>query len=132
MKQTLQCPVSSTGTKAAWMVVIAGGLMDVVWAVLLDYSEGLTVLWPSVFALAAITVSYFLYVLSLKLLPAGTAYTVFTGIGTAGTGLIGILFLGEPAGGWRIFFIGMLLLGITRLKLASGGETVQPKGGELI
>lgn len=114
------------------MVVITGGLIDVVWAVLLQFSEGLTVLWPSVFALAAITVSYFLYVLSLKLLPAGTAYTVFTGIGTAGTGLIGILFLGEPAGGWRIFFIGILLVGIVGLKLSSGCETAWKKGGDPI
>lgn len=114
----------------AWLIVAAGGLMDTVWAVLLHESKGLTQIGPSLAAAAAIVCSYMLYIISLRLLPAGTAYAVFTGIGAAGTALAGIVLLGESADFKRILFIAMLLLGITGLKLVSGmEEKSRPQGG---
>jgi quaternary ammonium compound-resistance protein SugE len=95
----------------------------VLWAVGLKYSDGFRLLWPSLFSLCCIGMSYALYVKAITRLPVGAAYTVFTGIGAAGTAAAGMLFLGEPAGGWRIFFILLLLAGMTGLKLTGGEES---------
>lgn len=100
---------------SAWRYVAAGGLLDVVWAILLKYADGFTVLWPSVFALICIAASYALYILAVASLPIGPAYTVFTGIGTTGTAIIGIVFLGEPANGLRILFLALLMGGMAGL-----------------
>jgi quaternary ammonium compound-resistance protein SugE len=115
---------------SAWLYVVAGGLMDILWAVGLKYSEGFRLFWPSLFVLCCIGISYTLYVKAIMRLPVGTAYTVFTGIGAAGTAAAGMLLLDEPAGFWRIFFILLLLGGMIGLKLtaADGGEA--PERGE--
>jgi len=107
----------------AWMCVILGGLLDIVWAVGLKLADGFTVLLPSLITLCCIGLSYTLYIKAVALLPISTAYTVFTGIAAAGTAVAGMLFLGEPAGTLRILFIIMLIGGMSGLKLWSHDET---------
>ncbi|MBW4082481.1 multidrug efflux SMR transporter [Paenibacillus sp. S150] len=116
--------------RTAWLFVAAGGLLDVLWAVGLQRSDGFRLPGPSVFALCCIGLSYAFYVKAIALLPVGTAYTVFTGIGAAGTAAAGMLLLGEPAGGWRIFFIMLLLGGMLGLKLTAGEAGGRAEGGE--
>ncbi|WP_245648101.1 DMT family transporter [Paenibacillus borealis] len=107
---------------SAWLYVAVGGLMDILWATGLKYSQGFRLFWPSLFVLCCIGISYTLYIKAMMRLPAGTAYTVFTGIGAAGTAAAGMLLLDEPAGFWRIFFILLLLGGMIGLKLTAGDE----------
>jgi quaternary ammonium compound-resistance protein SugE len=100
-----------------WMILIAAGLLEVVWAVGLKYTEGFTKLVPSVVTAAAMVGSVVLLGLAMRQLPLGTAYAVWTGIGTVGTAIVGMLVLGEPAGALRIGCIGLIVLGIAGLKL---------------
>ncbi|GAB2697741.1 DMT family transporter [Paenibacillus thermoaerophilus] len=102
-----------------WLYVVIGGLFEIAWAMGLKYSEGFTNVPMTAFTIAAIGFSFWMFAKSMKMLPIGTAYTVFTGIGTAGTAIIGMLFLGEPAGAANVFFLSLLLLGIIGLKMTS-------------
>jgi quaternary ammonium compound-resistance protein SugE len=100
-----------------WILLLAAGLLEVVWAVGLKYTEGFTRLVPSVITAAAMTGSVVLLGLAMRHLPLGTAYAVWTGIGTVGTAIVGMLVLGEPAGALRIGCIALIVLGIAGLKL---------------
>jgi len=101
----------------AWAVLFAAGLVG--WAIGLKYTEGFTRLTPSVLTLAAMAGSIILLGLALKTLPIGTAYAVWTGIGAVGTALLGIWLLGEPATALRLACIGLIVAGITGLKLVT-------------
>jgi quaternary ammonium compound-resistance protein SugE len=101
----------------SWMVLVLAGLLEVGWAVGLKYTAGFTRLWPSVFTLATMAGSVGLLGLALRVLPLGTAYAVWTGIGTVGTAVFGMLMLGEPAGALRLLSIGLIVAGIIGLKL---------------
>ena len=79
------------------MLLVIAGLLEVGWATGLKYSHGFTRLWPSVWTAMAIVVSMVLLSVAMRSLPAGTAYAVWTGIGTVGTVILGIVLLGEPA-----------------------------------
>jgi quaternary ammonium compound-resistance protein SugE len=103
----------------AWAVLFAAGLLEVGWAIGLKYTEGFTRLAPSVLTLAAMAGSIILLGLALKTLPIGTAYAVWTGIGAVGTALLGIWLLGEPASMLRLACIGLIVAGITGLKLVT-------------
>lgn len=103
----------------AWLLLIIAGILEAGWAIGLKYTDGFTRLWPSVLTIAAIIVSMFLLSLSARTLPIGTAYAVWVGIGAAGTAILGIFFLGDPATPARIFFIALLLAAIVGLKLTS-------------
>jgi len=103
----------------AWAVLFAAGLLEVGWAIGLKYTEGFTRLTPSVLTLAAMAGSIILLGLALKTLPIGTAYAVWTGIGAVGTALLGIWLLGEPATALRLACIGLIVAGITGLKLVA-------------
>jgi quaternary ammonium compound-resistance protein SugE len=103
----------------AWAVLFAAGLLEVGWAIGLKYTEGFTRLTPSVLTLAAMAGSIILLGLALKTLPIGTAYAVWTGIGAVGTALLGIWLLGEPATALRLACIGLIVAGITGLKLVT-------------
>jgi quaternary ammonium compound-resistance protein SugE len=100
-----------------WIVLLLAGLLEVVWAVGLKYTEGFTRLVPSAVTLAAMAGSVILLGLALRALPLGTAYAVWTGIGTVGTVLWGIMMLDEPANAARLACIAMIVLGIAGLKL---------------
>ena len=102
-----------------WIILFFAGLTEVGWAVGLKYTEGFTRLVPSVLTVACMAVSLGLLGLALKTLPIGTAYAVWTGIGTIGTALLGIVLFGESAGALRLACIGLIVAGIVGLKLVS-------------
>lgn len=104
----------------AWVYLAIAGLLEVVWAVGLKYTEGLTRLWPTVLTAVAILGSMGFLALALRTLPMGTAYAVWTGIGAVGTVALGILLFNEPSNVLRLGCIGLILLGIVGLKLVSG------------
>ncbi len=103
----------------AWVVLFLAGLCEVTWAVGLKYTDGFSRLWPTIGILAAMALSVALLELALRWLPLGTAYAVWTGIGTVGTALLGITLFGEPADLIRVLCIGLILSGIGGLKLMS-------------
>jgi quaternary ammonium compound-resistance protein SugE len=102
---------------AAWLVLFVAGLCEVGWAIGLKYSEGYTRLLPSVFTIALMVLSVVLLGWSLKALPVGTAYAVWTGIGAIGTALLGMLLFGESAAALRLACIGLIVAGILGLKI---------------
>lgn len=102
----------------AWIVLLAAGLLEVGWAVGLKYTEGFTRLVPSLLTAAAMAASLGLLGLALKTLPLGTAYAVWTGIGTIGTAVLGIILFGETASALRLTCIALIVAGIVGLKLA--------------
>ena len=102
-----------------WMILVVAGLLEIGWAAGLKYSDGLTRFWPAVATIAAMVVSMWLLAVAVRSLPVGTAYAVWTGIGTVGTALVGIAALGEPATAVRLACIAMIVAGIVGLKLAS-------------
>jgi len=102
-----------------WIVLLLAGLLEVVWAVGLKYTEGFTRLVPSAVTLAAMAGSVVLLGLALRSLPLGTAYAIWTGIGTVGTVIWGIMMLNEPASVARLVCIAMIVLGIAGLKILS-------------
>jgi quaternary ammonium compound-resistance protein SugE len=102
----------------AWIILFVAGLFEVGWAVGLKYTDGFTRLWPTVWTAVALVASMALLGLSLRSLPLGTAYAVWTGIGTIGTAVLGIALFREPATPIRLFCIGLILMGIVGLKLA--------------
>jgi quaternary ammonium compound-resistance protein SugE len=103
----------------AWIVLIFAGLFEVCWAVGLKHTAGFTRLLPTLFTLASMAASFGLLGLSLKTLPLGTAYAVWTGIGTLGTALLAIVFFGEDASMSRLACIGLIVVGIAGLKVVS-------------
>jgi quaternary ammonium compound-resistance protein SugE len=103
----------------AWAFLFAAGLFEIGWAIGLKYTEGFTRLVPSVWTVLSMVVSLGLLGLALKALPLGTAYAIWTGIGTVGTALLGIWLFGEPAGAARLAFIGAIVVGIVGLKLVA-------------
>jgi quaternary ammonium compound-resistance protein SugE len=102
----------------AWVVLLIAGLLETGWAVGLRYSHGFTRLWPSVFTVAAMIASLWLLAAAVRVLPLGTAYAVWTGIGTLGAVIYGVIFFGEPATVVRLGCVAMILGGIIGLKLA--------------
>lgn len=103
----------------AWWYLIIAGICEVAWAIGLKYAEGFTRVYPSLFTIVTMIISFLLLSLSLKTLPLGTAYTVWTGIGAAGTVLYGLFFLGEPATIMRISCIVLIIIAVIGLKLSS-------------
>jgi quaternary ammonium compound-resistance protein SugE len=102
----------------AWVVLLLAGLLEIGWAVGLKYSAGFTRLVPSLLTAGSMALSLLLLGLALRTLPLGTAYAIWTGIGAAGTALLGILLFGEAATPARLACIGLILAGIIGLKLA--------------
>ncbi|MCK8785792.1 quaternary ammonium compound efflux SMR transporter SugE [Roseomonas sp. NAR14] len=101
----------------SWLVLVVAGLFETGWAVGLKYTEGFTRLWPSLATAAAMLVSLFLLGLALRQLPLGTAYAVWTGIGTVGTAILGMVLFGDSAAPARLLCIGLIAAGIVGLKL---------------
>ena len=106
----------------AWLLLIAAGLLEVVWAIGLKYTEGFSRLVPSIITIAAMIASIRLLAMALKSIPVGTGYAVWTGIGAVGTAILGIILFNEAATAARIFCIGLIVAGIFGLKLASSSS----------
>ena len=103
----------------SWIYLFFAGLFEIGWAVGLKYTNGFTRLTPTLLTVAAMAVSLFLLGLALRSLPLGTAYAIWTGIGTIGTAILGIMLFSEPAEVLRLVCIGMIAAGIIGLKLVS-------------
>lgn len=102
----------------AWAMLVMAGLLEVGWAIGLKLSGGFARFWPSVATIGVMAASIALLGMSLKSLPVGTAYAVWTGIGALGTAAVGMAFLGEPVTGARIAGIALIAGGIAVLKAA--------------
>ena len=103
----------------AWIVLVLAGFLEVGWAVGLKYADGFTRPIPSALTLISMIASVVLLGLAMKSIPLGTAYAVWTGIGTIGTALLGIALFGEPATALRLGCIGLILAGIIGLKFVA-------------
>ena len=103
----------------AWVYLVIAGIFEMVWAVGLKYTEGFTRLLPSVATIAAMVLSFVFLSQALKSLPVGTAYAVWTGIGAAGTAVLGIVLFGESRDILRILCLSLIVIGIIGLKLTS-------------
>ena len=104
----------------SWMLLLVAGLLEVVWAIGLKYTDGFSRLVPSLITITAMIASVWLLALALKGIPVGTGYAVWTGIGAVGTAILGIVLFGEAASAARIACIGLIVAGILGLKLVSG------------
>jgi quaternary ammonium compound-resistance protein SugE len=103
----------------AWIYLVGAGLFEVGWAIGLKFTEGFTRLWPSLWTALAMGVSLFLLGQALRTLPVGTGYAIWTGIGSLGTALLGILLLGESREPLRLVCLALILSGIVGLKLVT-------------
>ena len=103
----------------AWFLLIIAGLFEVVWAFLMKQSDGFTRLWPTVGMAVAMLLSVGLLAWSMRSLPLGTAYTVWTGIGAVGAFVVGIAVLGETASLLRILAAVLIVSGLVLMKLSS-------------
>jgi quaternary ammonium compound-resistance protein SugE len=101
----------------SWVFLAIAGLFEIVWAIALKYADGFTQLWPSLIAIVGMIASVVLLELSLRDLPVGTAYAVWTGIGTVGAAILGMILFQEPASAIRIGCIGLVVCGIAGLKI---------------
>ena len=101
----------------AWVCLVIAGLFEITWAIGLKYAEGFTRIVPSVITVVGMILSVVLLGLALRELPVGTGYAVWTGIGTVGTAILGIVLFQEPATAIRLASIGLIVAGIAGLKL---------------
>lgn len=104
-----------------WVILIAAGFVEILMALSLKESHGFSRLAPSMLFVFFAVLSFTLLSYSLRTLPVGTAYAVWTGIGAAGTALLGIIFMGEPRDAARLVSIVLIIAGVVGLRLASGG-----------
>ena len=103
----------------AWVMLIVAGLLEVGWAVGLKYTQGFARLWPTIGTVISLIASMALLGLAVRTLPLGTAYAVWTGIGTVGTALLGMVLFQEPATALRLICITLIVVGILGLKLVT-------------
>ncbi len=103
----------------SWVYLFLAGILEVAWAVGMVYTSGWTKLTPSILTLLAMALGIYLLSISIKTIPLGTAYAVWTGIGTVGTVIYGILFFKEPVDIIRVVCILLIIIGIVGLKLFS-------------
>lgn len=102
-----------------WLILFVAGLFEVGWAIGLKYTDGFTRPLPTILTLASMAISVALLGIALKELPVGTGYAVWTGIGTVGTALLGMVLFNDPATAMRLVCIGLIVAGIVGLKLAT-------------
>lgn len=102
----------------SWLVLLAAGILEIGWAVGLKYTDGLTRPVPILLSALAMVLSVALLALAVRAIPLGTAYAVWTGIGTIGTVLLGILLFHEPATAFRLACVALILAGIVGLRLS--------------
>lgn len=100
-----------------WFILFIAGMFEIIWAVGLKYTEGWTRFWPVIITILAMIASFYFLSIALKQIPMGTAYAVWTGIGTIGTVVFGIFFLKEPADFLRILCIALIVIGIVGLRV---------------
>ena len=102
-----------------WAIIVIAGLFEMGWAIGLKYAEGFTRLWPSVWTILSMPISLWLLGIAMKVLPVGTAYSVWVGVGAVGTVILGIVLFGEPANAGRLISLAFIIAGIVGLKLST-------------
>ena len=102
-----------------WIILSIAGVFEIVWAAGLKFTEGFTRLWPSLGTVVAMAISMALLAQALKTIPVGTGYAVWTGIGAAGTAIVGMILFDESRNVTRIICIGLIIAGIVGLKFSS-------------
>ena len=103
----------------AWINLAIAGILEVFWAISLKYTDGFSKLWPNLFTVLGMLASFYFLAQALKVIPVGTGYAVWTGIGAAGTAILGIILFGESAAPARLACITVIVAGIIGLKLTS-------------
>lgn len=103
----------------AWIYLVAAGFLEIVWAFYMKKSAGFTLLTPSVITIVTMIASFALLSVSMKSLPLGTAYTIWTGIGAVGAFVVGIVVLGEAVTPMRLLAGALIVTGIVMMKLSS-------------
>ncbi|MEA9355152.1 quaternary ammonium compound efflux SMR transporter SugE [Bacteriovorax sp. PP10] len=106
-------------TTVSWIFLVIAGLLEICWAIGLKYTEGFTKLIPSIFTLITLALSMFMLAKAAQIIPIGTAYGIWVGIGALGAAILGIILFQESASPSRIFFLILLLVAIIGLKLTS-------------
>lgn len=103
----------------AWVYLLLAGLVEIIWTTALKYSNGFTRVIPIVIILVSGSVSLYWLSLAMKSIPLGTSYAVWTGIGSIGAAIIGIMFFNDPVNFGRLFSLALVVLGIIGLKVFS-------------
>jgi quaternary ammonium compound-resistance protein SugE len=106
----------------AWVYLFVAGIFEIVWAIGLKYTNGFTRLWPSVVTVIGMFISFYYLSQATKVLPIGTAYTIWTGIGAAGAVILGIILFNEPKTLLRFMFLAFVITGIIGLKVTAGSQ----------
>lgn len=106
-------------TNWAWVILGVAGLLEICWAIGLKYTEGFTKLTPSIFTVVTLAGSMFLLARATQVIPIGTAYAVWVGIGSLGAAVLGIFLFHESASPLRLAFLGLLLVAIIGLKMTA-------------
>jgi quaternary ammonium compound-resistance protein SugE len=104
-------------TAQAWLLLAVAGVLEIVWVVGLKYADGFTRPAASMIVLVTALLSFYLLGLAVKVLPVGTAYAVWVGIGAAGAALFGVILFSEPAGLLRLTFIALIITGVAGLRI---------------
>ena len=105
--------------KMAWAILILAGIFEIIWAYSMKMSEGFTRFTPSVVTIVFMILSVVLLSISMRTLPLGTAYTVWTGIGAMGSFILGIMVLNEPMTAMRMIAAVLIVSGLVLMKLSS-------------
>jgi quaternary ammonium compound-resistance protein SugE len=103
----------------AWILLVIAGLFEVVWAYFMKQSHGFTRLTPTIVTFVTMFISFGLLSISMKTLPLGTAYAMWTGIGALGAFLVGVVVMGEPANAMRLSAAGLIVAGLALMKIAT-------------
>jgi quaternary ammonium compound-resistance protein SugE len=106
----------------AWTILLVAAVLEVGWAIGLKYTHGFSRLWPTAATRGAMAGSMYLLAVAARTLPIGTAYAVWTGIGAAGTAVLGMILLKEPATVARLVCIGLIVAGVVGLKMFGGAN----------
>ena len=111
--------LKTKGYVMAWVFLVSAGVLEIVWAFFMKKSDGFTLLGPTVITLVAMVASFALLAVSMRTLPLGTAYTIWTGIGAVGAFVVGIVVLGEAVTLTRLIAAALIVSGLVLMKLAS-------------
>lgn len=106
-----------------WVLLVLAGVLEIVWASTLKSTDGFTRLWPSVLTIATMVASFWLLSRAMRVLPAGTSYAVWVGIGAAGTALLAPWIAKEPVRAMQLVCVGLIVVGVVGLKLLAGSGT---------
>jgi quaternary ammonium compound-resistance protein SugE len=110
---------TTSAVMSPWLALLLAGAMEIVWALGLKYSDGFSRLWPTVGTILAVPLSFIFLAVSLKSVPFGTAYAIWAGIGAAGVVVVGMLLFGERVDVFRVACLGLIIIGMVGLKLAT-------------